>query len=75
MAERQSFLDNLENLKLVMSVALEYTQGNLHDFVKNATGVQTRHAERLISQIRSLAEQLEKEFTSLERLLTKARSN
>lgn len=75
MAECQYFLDNLENLKLVMSVALEHIQDDLHEFVKNGTGVQTRHAERVVSQIRSIAEQLEKEFSSLERQLGKARSN
>jgi hypothetical protein len=75
MAECQNFLDNLENLRLVLGVALEHTQDNLNEFVKSAAGVQARKAERLVSQIRSLAEQLEKEFTSLERLLMKTRSN
>jgi len=75
MAGPQSYLDNLENLRLVMSVALEHTQKNRDQLVKNGTGEQVRQAERLISKVRTLAEQLEKEFNVLESLITKARSS
>ena len=70
----QNYLDNLENLRLVMSVALEHAQKNRDQLMKNGTGEQVRQAERLISKVRTLAEQLEKEFNVLESLITKARS-
>src|SRR6266404_3737676 len=37
MADPQSFLDNLKNLRLVLSVALEHTQQNRNQFLKSAT--------------------------------------
>ncbi len=66
MAGPQSFLDNLKNFRLVMSVALEHAQENRDQFLKSATGEQLRQAEIAISKIRSLAELLEKEFQVLE---------
>jgi len=71
----QSYLDNLENLRLVMSVALEHTHKNRDQLVKNGTGEQVRQAERLISKVRTLAEQLEKEFNVVESLIAKLRSS
>ena len=65
----QSFIDNLENLRIVMSTALEYVQDNRDQFAKCAAGVQVRHAEKLIHQLRIVAVQLEKEFTILEYLV------
>jgi hypothetical protein len=50
MVDAQSFLDNLENARLAMSVALERTQENRDQFVKNGTGEQVRQAERSISK-------------------------
>jgi hypothetical protein len=75
MAGPQNYIDNLENLRLVMSVALEHAQKNRDQLMKNGTGEQVRRAERLISKIRTLAEQLEKEFNVLESLITKTRSS
>ena len=75
MAGPQNYIDNLENLRLVMSVALEHTQKNREQLLKNGTGEQVRQAQRLISKVRSLAEQLEKEFNVLESLISKARSS
>jgi hypothetical protein len=66
MPDPQNFLDNLTNLRLVMSVSLEYLQANRDQFLKTAAGQQVRQAERTISNIRSLAEQLEQEFRTLE---------
>ena len=66
MADPESFLDNLKNLRLVMSVALEHTQQNRDHFLKSATREQVRQAEISISKVRSLAEQLEQEFKVLE---------
>jgi len=66
MAAPQNFLDNLENLQIVMSIALEHVQDNRDQFAKSATGVQVRQAEKSIHQIRVLITQLEKEFTILE---------
>ena len=75
MAGPQSYLDNLENLRLVMSVALEHAQKNRDQLLRNGTGEQVRQAERSISKVRSLAEELEKEFNVLESLITKARNS
>jgi hypothetical protein len=66
MPDPQNFLDNLTNLRLVMSVSLEYLQANRDQFLKSAAGQQVRQAERSISNIRALAEQLEQEFRALE---------
>jgi Tfp pilus assembly protein PilN len=69
MADSKSFLDNLNNLRLVTSVALEHIQANLTNFVKDADAHQVRQCDRSIHQIRTLAEQLEREFHTLEYLL------
>ena len=71
MAEAESFLDNLKNLRLVLSVALEHIQANRSEFVNDANGLQVRHFERCISQIRTLAEQMEREFNTIEYLIAK----
>jgi hypothetical protein len=71
MAELGSFLDNLKNLRLVLSVALEHIQANRDEFVNEATGNHVRHFERYISQIRTLAEQMEREFNTIEYLIAK----
>jgi hypothetical protein len=68
----QSFLDNLENLRVVTSTALEYVQDNRDEFVKSATGIQVRQAEKSIGQVRVLVVQLEKEFTILQYLVADA---
>jgi hypothetical protein len=73
MAASRSFLDNLANLRLVMSVALEHLQANREQFVKSPSGEQIRQAETLISKIRSLAEELEREFKLLESALSRQR--
>jgi hypothetical protein len=69
MSAPQSFLDNLENLRLVTSVALEHVQNNRDEFVKCATGIQVRQAEKAMCKVRVLIVQLEKEFTILEYLV------
>jgi hypothetical protein len=69
----RSFLDNLANLRLVLSVALEYFQANREQFQRRTSGEQVRQAETLISKIRSLAEELEKEFKTLETSLSQQR--
>ena len=68
----QNFLDNLENLRLVTSVAVEHVQTNRDLFAKSATGVQVRQAEKGIYKIRVLITQLEKEFTILEYLIAES---
>src|SRR5258708_39117332 len=55
MADPQSFLDNLRNLRLVLSVALEHTQQNRNQFLKSTTPQQFRQAELSISKHRTLA--------------------
>jgi hypothetical protein len=69
MPAQQDFLDNLENLRVVASVALEHVQNNRDQFAKSATGVQVRQAEKAISHIRMLTVQLEREFTILQYLI------
>ncbi len=65
----QNFLDNVENHRIVMSIALEHVQDNRDQFAKSATGVQVRQTEKAVHQIRVLITQLEKEFTILEYLI------
>jgi hypothetical protein len=62
----QSFVDNLANLALVMSVALEHVQYNRGEFLANAKEAHLRKFESTIREIRSHAECLEKEFHNLE---------
>lgn len=71
MAALQSFLDNLENLQIVISVGLEHIQANRDEFAKNSTKAQVLQAEKLITNIRLLTERLEREFNALEYLLEK----
>jgi hypothetical protein len=73
MTTPRNFVDNLANLRLTMSVALEYFQANRDQFAKNTSGEQVRQAETLISKVRSLSEEFEKEFTLLEGSLTRPR--
>jgi hypothetical protein len=73
MPDPQSFLDNLANLGLVMSVALEHIQSHREPFLKIASGQQVRRVERSINNIRSLAEQLENEFRILDNLVAQHR--
>jgi len=73
MTAPRSFVDNLANLRLVLSVALEYFQANCHQFLKSTSGEERRQAETLINKIRSLTEELEKEFKLLENSLTEQR--
>lgn len=73
MAAPRSFLDNLANLRIVMSVALEHVQATREQFLKTATSEQIRQVQTLISKIQTLAEELEKEFKSLEALATQHR--
>lgn len=75
MADSQNFLDNLKNLRVVLSVALEHTQENRNHFVKHATAIQLRQFERFITQVRILAAQLEKEFNTIEYLTYKRHHN
>jgi hypothetical protein len=71
MPDPKSFLDNLKNLRLVMSVALEHMQENHNRFVMNATASQVRQFEKSISEIRTFADRLETEFNTLEYLIAK----
>lgn len=71
MTEPKSFVDNLKNLRLVMSVALEHMQENRNKFVKNATGNQVRQAERTLNQVRTFADRIETESNTLEYLIGK----
>jgi quinol monooxygenase YgiN len=75
MTVAQNFIDNLKNLRVVMSVAFEFTQGHRNAFVEQANPDEVHQSERFITQIRALAAQLEKEFNTLEYLLHKSRTN
>jgi hypothetical protein len=74
-AAPQNFLDNLKNLGVVMSVALEHARNNLSQFMKNGTAHQLRQAERSVAKIRTLAAQLEKEFDALDYLIGKTQKS
>jgi hypothetical protein len=71
MADPKSFVDNLKNLRLVMSVALEHMQENRNHFVKDATASQARQVEKSVGQIRTFADRIETEFNTLEYLIGK----
>lgn len=68
MPSSQNLIDNLENLRFVMSIALEHVQEERDQFVHLATGVQVRQVDKAICRLRVLTVQLEKEFTILEYL-------
>ena len=72
MSGPQSFLDNLENLRVVSSVSLEHVQDHRDTFAKSATGIHARRAEKLIHQLRVVIGQLDREFTILEYLLAES---
>jgi hypothetical protein len=73
MAATRSFLDNLANLRLVLSVALEHIQANRDQFLKTGSAEQVRQAQTLIGKIQTLAEELDKEFAALEHLAAQQR--
>jgi hypothetical protein len=73
MAEPKSFVDNLNSLRLVMSVDLEHMQANLTPFLKDESASQLQQCDTSIGQVRTLAEQLEREFNTLEYLIRKKR--
>src|SRR5258708_12704120 len=45
----QNFLDNLEHLRVVTSVALEHVQDNRHEFARSVTGLELPRAQKSIS--------------------------
>ena len=73
MTAPRSFVDNVANLRLVMSVALEYFQANRDQFLKTTSVEERRQVETLINKVRSLSEELEREFKLLEGSLTHQR--
>lgn len=74
MSSARNFLDNLKNVRLVISVALEHLQENRNQFVKIATDSQLQQFARYISQIRASVGDLEKEFNTTEYLIEKNRN-
>jgi hypothetical protein len=66
MADPRGFLDNLANLRLVMSVAVEHIHLNREPFLKTGSPEQVQQAQLLISKIQAVASQLEDEFKALE---------
>ena len=65
MTDPKSFLDNLNNLRLVTSVALEYIQANLTHFVMVASANQVRQCERLSAKSELLQSTLKENSTRL----------
>jgi hypothetical protein len=61
-----NFVDNLEFLRTITSVALERVQDNRNEFVTSATSVHVRETAKCICELRKLATQLESEFKILE---------
>lgn len=73
MATSKNVLDNLKNLRLVMSVALEHVRENHNQFMHDATRREVEEFEMSVGQIRWLAEQLDLELVTLECELAKRR--
>lgn len=71
MLSLQSFVDNLENLELVMSVALEHLLENRDAFLENSTRSHTRKVEMPMRKIRRHIEMLVREFDNLEYYITR----
>lgn len=69
MTTPRNFLDNLKNLRVVMSVALEHVRENHNKFVNDVSQNQMPEFELSINQIRMLAEQLQMELSTLEHLI------
>jgi hypothetical protein len=69
MAGPQNFIDNLKNLEIVLSVALEHVQENRNQFVRDATADQAQQADTAIREIRTFAQQLNGEFSVLDSVL------
>lgn len=73
MADPRNFIDNLKNLRVVMAVGLEHIQTNRDGFIADSNYDQILLFERLVSQIRTVAEQIEREFNTIEYLFAKRR--
>jgi hypothetical protein len=69
MAGPMSFIDNLKNLQIVMSVAVQHVQENRNQFVKDATADQAQQADTAIREILTFAQQLKREFSMLDSVL------
>src|SRR6267154_1413415 len=55
MTAPRSFVDNLANLRLVLSVALEYFQANSNQFLKSTSGEQRRQAETRLNKLPAIS--------------------
>jgi hypothetical protein len=66
MSASQNFVDNLEHLHTVVSVALDHLEANREQFADTATPAEKLRVERTIHHIRTLLDALEKEFHGLE---------
>ena len=71
MSGTQRFLDNLEYLRTVASVAVEHVETKREEFAKSATADEVLQVERTISGIRSRLEVLEKELRALEQSVSR----
>ena len=71
MSGSQNFVDNLEYLHTVVSVALDYLAANREEFANNAHSPEKLKVEKMISSIRTLIDTLEKELHALDDGLSK----
>jgi len=71
MSGTQRFLDNLEYLRTVVSVAVDHVETKREEFAKNANADEVLRVEQTISGIRSRVEVLEKELHALEHTFPK----
>jgi len=69
-----TLVENLDDLAFALSAALSRVRANRDDFVTNASATQMRQFERCVTQVRTFAEQLEREFNYLEYLVAKRNS-
>lgn len=65
----EELLDSLTNLSLVLSADLKRVHENMDDFVRMADAEQIQQFEATITEVRTLAEQLERELSYVEYLL------
>jgi hypothetical protein len=75
MGDSKNFIDNLKNLRMVMAVGLEHLQANRDTFITDCNDEQLLQFERMVSQIRTIAEQIEREFNTTEYLFSKRRTD
>lgn len=71
MIDPRMFVEHLEDLSDALSVALRRVRAHRDDFISNASATEMRQFERRVTEVRTCAEELEREFNCLEYLAAK----